>query len=317
MVYKIDVVSRRRIAEKAIPAPESGQSTGTFLWLSTDGARLYVTGDQFDIPVVAFDTATLELRATLEFPHLPPTKQFAGRFTSQQLQASRDGTIGATHISDLEGGFGLQFFSMPDLRPTARVQMYAFDVGRQSAFVDNGKTFLALVPCRYASGPSIQKQGYCLLVVDPGTATMRQVLSLPSPLGGNVPAARFLPEAAGYYIVEAGKERWLVPDRDKIYTYISYDGLFGMVRDVATGRVVSKWRIPQGPYDPVTKIGWLNNEVTLTPDGKHILLSRSTGRPSEPGGSGELIVYDRGSRKPVDRIRLEGGATSNVVFRYE
>ena len=56
--------------------------------------------------------------------------------------------------------------------------------------------------------------------------------------------------------------------------------------------------------------------MTLTPDGKRILVSRGSFRPRE-GESGELTILDRASGRVRGRIRLEEGATSNVVFRYE
>ena len=317
VVYRVDVTKRRILAEVTIPAPNSGLSVGTFLLLASTRERLYLTGDQFDVPVVVLDSDTLQVSAKLQVPQLSSTNRSIGAYTTQQFQVSPDGTMAVTFISVLGGGYGLQFVSLPDLKPVAWLRMNAINVGRQSAFVGNGQTFAALIPCRYAEDPTLHKHIHRLLVADPRSRTIRQIFPPPSLLKESVPAARFLPEAAGYYIVDAGNERWLLPGRDQVYAHLSRGGASAMVREVMTGRVLSRWRVPVGPRNPDTGLSWLNNEVSLTPDRRLVVLSRSTGRPAEPGGSGELIIHDRLSGKMQDRISLKDGATSNVVFRYE
>lgn len=81
-----------------------------------------------------------------------------------------------------------------------------------------------------------------------------------------------------------------------------------VVAEISTGKVLQRHQIPGGSQDA--------NEVTLTPDGKQILLSRGSFMPKE-GYSGEFLFMDRLTGKLKKRIRLEDGATSNVVFRYE
>lgn len=306
-LYKIDLVARRILAEEGIPG--SPLMAATFLSLPPDGFRLYVVGARFDAPVFAYDAGSLERKAELRIPGLPPPQRFfQGRFVTEEgFQASADGKIGVTFISDLEGDFGLQFMSLPDLTPTAWRKSFAFHVGRQSYFVQDGRRLVALLQCRLIEGFPVPNTGYCLSLIDTSTGATLKVVPLPWPLKGSVSADHFIPEAAGLYVVEAGNSYWVLPQGEKTYAYISEGKV--VIAEVASGRVLYRHRIPGNRSNFYA--------VTLTPDQRLVLVSRGIFRPKWGDSRGDILILDRASGRMRGRISLPDGATSNVVFRYE
>lgn len=307
-VYKFHVPSGRVTAEGFFGG--SGMNIGRALLLSSKDSRLYVTGENFDSPLVAFDDNSMKELARLDLTKgVPPaTWNRHGRFTGYEFRESPDGSLGFVWLTDAEtGNSWLQIITLPDLIPKARIEnVGVFHAGPHSSFLNDNNKLLALYSRRDVSSASTTLQQYIGLI-EARSGTILQEVILSGKLEASVPASLFVPEAKGVYVVSAGVDRWLLPARERMYAYLSADALSILVAETVSGKVLHRHKLPRGTTN--------TNGVTLTPDGGQLLLSRGSFRPRE-GEFGELLYLDRITGRVVKRQPLIDGATSNVVFRF-
>ncbi len=277
------------------------------LQINAEGNKLYVTGELFSVPLIVIDPKTLKIIKTLSGVGLEDVRG-RGVYYACNGKLSPDGRRIA-----LDCKFGPTPFALIDtatLKTINRRREFRSDPLSDTIFSDNSKLLYVLTRLQEKQGKTIYETK--IIILDAERGGILKEIRLPDlkriKCSTNISA--FSGETSNIYITwncnfaSVWGPRGFLKE-DELYPSIE-PGNTKIIKliTVKSGEVIETIPLPNGRGDL--------NEITVTPDGKRLLIGRGGYR--HPG---ELTIVDIESKKVIKRIMLEGGATSNVVFGYE
>jgi hypothetical protein len=276
------------------------------LQINPDGREIYVTGDIFSAPLIVIDTKTLKITRTLSSAGFEDAK--VGVYYACRGKLSADGRRIA-----IDCKFGPTPFALIDtatLKTINRRREFCSNPLYEAIFSDDSKILYVLTRYQHTQKKTIFEKK--IIIVNAETGEILKQIPLPElkTIKCNTNIATFTGERSNIYITcncnfgYDGCARGLLKG-DAVYPFIetSESKVIRLI-EVKTGRIISDIPLPDGRGDL--------NQITLTPDGRRLLIGRGGYR--HPG---ELTIVDMRSKRVIKRVMLEGGATSNVVFGYE
>ncbi len=268
-----------------------------------DGRELYVTGEWFRAPMIVINAKTLEITRKLSEEGFENARTGLGYDCRGKL--SPDGRRIAFSC------LGPAPFALIDTTSLRAIRHFG-ELGTnplfEAIFSDDSKLLYILSRHQDKQGKRID--GIKLIIVETETGNVLKEVPLPElkKIKCNTNISTFTGEDSNINITTNCNftHGWGgLHKEDTVYPFIERNkSKVIMIIELKTGRIIKKIPLPDGRGEP--------NQITLTPDGKSLLIGRGGYR--DPG---ELTILDVGSKKVIKRIILEGGAASNVVFGYE
>ncbi|MEW6375081.1 MAG: hypothetical protein AB1502_04730 [Thermodesulfobacteriota bacterium] len=279
------------------------------LSINPDGSEIYSTGDLFAVPMIVINSKTLEIKREISERGFEDAK-IGGTFGSYGCRGKLS-PDGRRYAMDLGGGFA-PFVLMDTLsfKIIDHPKEFRSNPIYHVVFSDDNKVIYLLTRIQFMEEKIVYKNK--IIILDAETGKILREVSMPPDLakvtcGTNI--SSYIGEESNIYFVcnrsfnDYGA--WGLFKGDVIYPFVSTrDSKKIELIELRTRKRITEIPMPDG-YGSV-------NQITLTPDGKKVLIGRGGYR--HPG---ELTIVDVKSKKVIARIMLEGGATSNVVFGCE
>lgn len=300
-IVKIDMETYK--ITKSLRIPGGGHHIHS-IQISPNAKEIYITGDWFwfDDPMIVIDSKSLEITKELSREGLEDAKSGLGFSCRGRL--SPDGKRFAINC-------GYTYFALIDtetLKVIDRPYRFNSNPMYESIFSDDSKLLYILTNMQYDQQKPSYESRFIILDAVQGRIIQQILLPKFSQIGCETNISEYTGEKSNIFItcnhIFNMKSRGLLKE-DIVYPFIPKENANEIkLIKVKTRRVINKIRVPGGRGDI--------NAITLTPDGKKLLIGRGGYR--DPG---ELTIIDVQTKKIITRIMLDGGATSNVVFGYE
>ncbi|MFZ3138172.1 MAG: hypothetical protein WA126_12380 [Thermodesulfovibrionales bacterium] len=279
--------------------------------ISPDGKEIYVTGDMFSSPMIVVDSRTLEITKSANEEGFKDAK-LGGKFGYYECRGKLS-PDGRKFAIDCGTSYPTPFALM-DIRTfkvVTQPQTFHNNPIYQAVFSDDSKLLYILTGIQFRQKKRIFEDKIIVLNTFTGKILKQSLLPELKNIKCETNISEYIGDSADIFITcntfydhHSTRDRGLLKG-DEIYPFISEkDRKKIKLIEVKTGKTINEIPMPDGKGDL--------NFATLTPDKKKILIGRGGYR--HPG---ELTIVDVKSKKVIKRIMLEGGATSNVVFRYE
>lgn len=269
------------------------------LAVSSDWKEIYATGDMFSSPMIVIDSKKLEISKRLVEKGFEDAK-FHNDFMCSGLKLSPDGRRLAIDCRLGQASFAI--IDMTTLRVLNRYKEIITKPTYQVMFSESSKLGYVLTELKY-------KDKITILDADTGKILKQVFLPEIEKKKCSTNLSDYIGERSDVYATcyrsfnDFGNRGLLTGDTIYPFAPERKSKTLELI-EAKTGKVINQIPMPEGRGDL--------NQITLTPDGKRLLIGRGGYR--DPG---ELTIVDVKSKKVVARIMLEGGATSNVVFGDE
>jgi len=273
--------------------------------ISPDGKEIYVTGDMFSVPFIVLDSKSLQITKKLSkegFEGFEYDK--TGHFASRGKLSPDGSRFAMGFVTDTSMPFCL--IDTATLSVIDKPREFQTNPIYQAVFSDDSKLLYIVTPYHYVQGKVIYENK--IVILESETGKILKQVPLPDfkkiPCQTNI--SKYIRGKSDVYISCYENEnvaRGLLK-ANSVHPFIARVNFPKIeIIEVKTGKVIDELPLPGGEI----------NTVTLTPDGKKLLVGGGAYR--HPG---ELTIIDVKSKKMIKAISFEGGAaTSNIVFGYE